>query len=538
MSAHRLLLAFVLAFLTLSAPLAQAPAWSQTAAPERTPEPARTTAPTAVPEPRSPSETSPRRPAGSRVDRVLAACLRRGDLLVFQGGGLGEPAERRYREGLFLVSGSARLELTLQQRGDDQIIVRIPPGTQLEAGRGYRLGLQTGPGPSDLLLLGPALRPCADGEAAGPAVAAPAEVLASFRTRGTPALGPLFGGSVPALIADLEQRGLVLIERRDLPGLGMELLRLDPAGIADLPGLLGALRQTYPAVAFDLNTNFSGASGRRYGGEMIGLAEERCLLPPGSLTLGILDGAVDWGHPALARAEGRTGFPERPPGVSDHGTGVATLIAGDAASGFPGLLPGQAVLAAAVLEEGPRGLAGPLDRLLSGLDWLAGEGADLTLMALEGPANAVLEQSLTAAADGGMIMVAAVGNGGPEAPVAHPAASRWVFGVTAVDPAGTLYAKAARGPEVAFAAPGVDIWSARARGAGRYASGTSFAVPFAAAALAPALAKSARAERQGVAALTLRQTLGNQLAATAFDLGAPGRDPQFGWGLVQATGCP
>lgn len=101
--------------------------------------------------------------------------------------------------------------------------------------------------------------------------------------------------------------------------------------------------------------------------------------------------------------------------------------------------------------------------------------------------------------------------------------------------AGELYAKAAQGPEVSFAAPGVDIWSAKAGGG--YVSGTSFALPFAAAVLAAVLEGFPRSERQGVGALKTRQDLSNVLAARPFDLGESGRDKQFGWGLLQAGGC-
>jgi hypothetical protein len=56
-------------------------------------------------------------------------------------------------------------------------------------------------------------------------------------------------------------------------------------------------------------------------------------------------------------------------------------------------------------------------------------------------------------------------------------------------------------------------------------SGTSYAVPFVTAAFARAMTGSDRD-----AALL-------NLARAAVDLGAPGRDPVFGWGLVRAPDC-
>ena len=81
--------------------------------------------------------------------------------------------------------------------------------------------------------------------------------------------------------------------------------------------------------------------------------------------------------------------------------------------------------------------------------------------------------------------------------------------------------EANRGPQVVFAARGADMVAAR-MGAG-YAPvrGTSFAAPIVAALLA------ARCPQPGCAEQAVRE-----LAQGAKDLGAPGRDPIYGHGLV------
>jgi subtilisin family serine protease len=68
------------------------------------------------------------------------------------------------------------------------------------------------------------------------------------------------------------------------------------------------------------------------------------------------------------------------------------------------------------------------------------------------------------------------GNGGKEAP-AYPAAHPDVIAVTAIDADARIYKKANRGEYIDLAAPGVDVWAAKAGGGGSYRSGTSFAVP-------------------------------------------------------------
>lgn len=118
-----------------------------------------------------------------------------------------------------------------------------------------------------------------------------------------------------------------------------------------------------------------------------------------------------------------------------------------------------------------------------------------------------------------MVIVAAVGKGGASSPAMFPAALPNVAAVTAVDADGRIFRNAVRGPHVDFAAPSVDIFLPSMAG-GRYATGTSMAAPFVTARLA------ARAERNP-----------NALRSTVVDLGFPGRDPIYGFGLVQAAGA-
>ena len=70
------------------------------------------------------------------------------------------------------------------------------------------------------------------------------------------------------------------------------------------------------------------------------------------------------------------------------------------------------------------------------------------------------------------------------------------------------------------------MWTPGENGLGQYQTGTSFATPFAAAAVAAERMAGAPAD-----AAVLRA----RLAAHALDLGPPGRDPTFGFGLIRAT---
>jgi subtilisin family serine protease len=122
-----------------------------------------------------------------------------------------------------------------------------------------------------------------------------------------------------------------------------------------------------------------------------------------------------------------------------------------------------------------------------------------------------------------MAIVAAAGNGGPKAKPAYPAAHPKVLAVTAIDQRLAPYRHANHGTYIDFAAPGVRLWTA-AHGGGELQSGTSFAAPFITSAVALEIAAGASTDPE-----TLRQLL----RKATQDLGAPGRDSVFGWGLVR-----
>ena len=98
-----------------------------------------------------------------------------------------------------------------------------------------------------------------------------------------------------------------------------------------------------------------------------------------------------------------------------------------------------------------------------------------------------------------------------------------MIAVTAVDEHDKLLSVANQGPHIALAAPGVNVIEVGPRGTYNLTTGTSVA----------------SAHVSGVAALILERnpkidvtTLENVLYSTAKDLGAPGRDSEFGYGLV------
>jgi subtilisin family serine protease len=202
----------------------------------------------------------------------------------------------------------------------------------------------------------------------------------------------------------------------------------------------------------------------------------------------------------------------------DDGPGGGSPGGGAPGGGSPGGGPGAG--------QGGEGALHGFD-LAASLDRIAALGAAVANLSFAGPSNAVIDAAGAAAARQGTVLVAAAGNDGPRAPPRYPAAHPRAVAVTAVDAAGCACPCAAAGPHVAFAAHGVEVLLPSLPGSpARRWSGTSFAAPLVTAALA-AEASVGRRQEAGVAAL----------AAAARDLGRPGRDPVFGWGLVAPGRC-
>jgi subtilisin family serine protease len=163
--------------------------------------------------------------------------------------------------------------------------------------------------------------------------------------------------------------------------------------------------------------------------------------------------------------------------------------------------------------------------LANAIDWLVGRDVAVINMSLAGPPNGLLEFAIQRALAKGHAVVAAVGNAGPASKPLYPAAYPGVIGVTATDAKRRIFRRAVQGNQVDFAAPGVSVRGANGGDTGESLySGTSFAAPYVAAQIALSLKRPN--PNQASAAV-------QSLAARARDLGVPGRDDTFGFGLIE-----
>jgi hypothetical protein len=308
------------------------------------------------------------------------------------------------------------------------------------------------------------------------------------------AIGAMLRGGAAAPPAELVAAGIDAPARARLQAAGFRLIaerqgtlvpgttaRLAPPAGLDTSVALARARALAPAARFARNdlyrTQAVPCEGPRCSHlwQVGWVRQAPCRAPA---RIGMIDTAVARDHPALAgariRAETIRG-PGRGASGSQHGTAVAALLVGAPNGPLPGMLPQAELFAIDAFHRREGGdtadafdLAGALDRLML-------RRVAVINLSFAGPDNPVLEASTRAAASRGVVLTAAAGNAGPKAQLAYPAAYDWVVAVTAVDQSAQPYVRAAQGPHLDFAAPGVGL---PAPGGGRALSGTSFAVPF------------------------------------------------------------
>lgn len=159
--------------------------------------------------------------------------------------------------------------------------------------------------------------------------------------------------------------------------------------------------------------------------------------------------------------------------------------------------------------------------VMKGLDWAASKNARIVNMSFAGPADAMLREMLAKAYQRGMVLIAAVGNGGPRSPPLYPAADPHVIGVTATDADDKLLAVANRGPQVTVAAPGVDIIADAPNDNYQLTTGTSVAAALASGVTALVVAREPAGVRQ-VMIRSARHIVGKRSDVGAGEIDALG----------------
>jgi Subtilase family len=262
----------------------------------------------------------------------------------------------------------------------------------------------------------------------------------------------------------------------------------------------------------------------QYAVAQLRLPQAHALVRGMNVTIAVIDSGVDAKHPELANSVADNfdalGSKEGP---HTHGTGVAGAIVAHAR--LVGSAPEARLIAIRAFGGGSKGAESTSYVILRGLDYAAEHGAQIINMSFAGPKDPLIERGIAATAARGILMVAAAGNAGAKSAPLYPAANPNVIAVSGTDAQERPFVASNRGNHIAVAAPGADIFLPAPDEKYQITSGTSFSAAYV----------------SGVAALMLERNPALKpidvrvlLTKSARDLGAPGRDDQFGAGEADA----
>lgn len=318
--------------------------------------------------------------------------------------------------------------------------------------------------------------------------------------------------------------------------------------IRKVPGVLN-VEPNYIYRALETTPNDTRYSDQSWHYEMIELPKVWDVTT-GSKTVvvAVLDTGVRFDHPDLIgifyqgydvieEDNDPTDVPS-PTNEMSHGTHVSGTIAaltnnGKGVAGITwGGSNGMKIMPVRILDYDGAGTA---SWIAKGIVYAVDHGANILNMSLGGGGNStILEQAVDYAYGNGVIIVCASGN--ESAPVLYPAAYDSTLAIGAVGPSMNRANYSNYGPEVDFVAPGGDssnipdslilstVYTVNGGNDYNYMAGTSMAAPHV----------------SGVIAILMSQgytgvdEIYDLLKDTSIDLGLPGHDDFYGWGLVQA----
>lgn len=271
------------------------------------------------------------------------------------------------------------------------------------------------------------------------------------------------------------------------------------------------------------------------------------------VTIAIIDTGVDLDHEDLAgkidthiSCVGADDDPSRCTGSGGDDGGHGTHVAGIAAAatrngkGVAGVAPDARIVSVKVLSSEGGASSGSSGDVRAGIRWAVDHGAKVVNLSLGGDIailnllSSPLAEAINDAWDAGVIPIVAAGNDALF-PTGYHGVDALVVTATDNNDNQASYASNVTGAEWALAAPGGDgaadagkivsaWWDPNRSDVYRYLSGTSMAAPHVSGAAALLLAKG----------LSPQQVV-DRLLDTAVDLGAPGYDPVFGAGRLDAA---
>ena len=248
--------------------------------------------------------------------------------------------------------------------------------------------------------------------------------------------------------------------------------------------------------------------------------------------IAILDTGVQNNHPDLngqvIAAKDFTGSGSGHDDRAGHGTHVAGVVAAiDNDTGVVGVAPECNLIIGKVLgDDGSGGDSG----IAAGIDWAIAQKAHVISMSLgsSSPSNRI-HDAVKRAAAAGIVIIAAAGNEGPnQGSVGYPGAFPECVCVGAFDANGKIANFSSRGSQLDVAGPGVNVLSCIPGSKYGRMSGTSMATPYVAGVAALVVGACLAFSRPTPTSAEFKA----MLKGASVDAGATGRDPAFGWGLI------
>jgi subtilisin family serine protease len=243
-------------------------------------------------------------------------------------------------------------------------------------------------------------------------------------------------------------------------------------------------------------------------------------------TICMVDTPVDVFHPTLSNALIETldlvKYQPNNSGAMLHGTSVAGVMVSQ--NKFIGVAPKAKLYSIGAFsgtKENPSQLEGTSSDVAKAIDSCIQHDVDIINLSFTGGRDTLVEKLVKKAIDKGIIVIAAGGNGGHTGSTIYPAQIPGVIATTAVGADNKLFKMADKGAFIDYAAPGVNILTIAPNSKYKIATGTSFSA----------------AHLSGLAALLLskgHRNIDQMFSKTATDLGKPGRDQEFGIGLIDA----
>jgi subtilisin len=262
-----------------------------------------------------------------------------------------------------------------------------------------------------------------------------------------------------------------------------------------------------------------------------------------NVPVAIIDTGIDYTHPDLGgcatigngcKIAGGFDFVNNDADPMDddgHGTHVAgTVAALENSVGVVGVAPEAKLYALKVLDSSG---SGSFSDVIKALEWVVDNGTIKITNNSYGSSSdpgTLVKAAFDNSYATGVLHIAAAGNSGTcsakNDSVGYPAKYSSVVAVAATNSSDTRPCWSSTGASVEISAPGVSINSTKLGGSYVVYSGTSMASPHVAGVAALVL---------GTGASLTNVQVRDILASTAQDLGVAGRDPLYGYGLVNAT---